>query len=138
MSETVEGPDRPDEQDAAREIVQRSPNGHYMPGQSGNPTGQKNGYASKVRRELQSILDEKATEKETRTKLNILLRSVFARAVNGDMMAARIILDRVLPVTVQADVSMSGMAPTQVLGVFEVMAAEYARDGRLPPVEKPE
>lgn len=112
----------------------RDAKGHFLPGVSGNPTGSKAGYATKVRRQLQAILEEQTTDTETRSKLDILLRSVYAKAVKGDMVAAKLILDRIFPATLQADVNVSGMSAGRVLDVFDRMANHFVSMGELPDI----
>lgn len=111
----------------------RDTKGRFAPGQSGNPSGQKRGYASRARKALQAILEEPATDKDSRTKLDIFWRAVYARAVTkGDMAAARLIAERILPASFEADVSMAGMTADGVLDVIGCMGEDYVRDGRLP------
>jgi hypothetical protein len=85
--------------------------------------------------QLQTILDEPATPTEQRTKLEILLRALYAKAVKGDMVAARLILERVLPATFEADISAVGMQADQVLDVIACLGEDYVQNGRLPLID---
>jgi hypothetical protein len=86
-----------------------------------------------VRAELQALLDEPSTDAEDkRTKLRQFLDVMFERATKGDMAAAKLIMDRILPATLKADIQVSGMSSAQAIDVFTVMASDYANQGRLP------
>ena len=60
----------------------------WKPGQSGNPAGRKKGHRFPVLAALDAIGQENVQD---------LLRQVVAQALAGDMVAARIILDRCWP-----------------------------------------
>ena len=59
-----------------------------MPGQSGNPTGKPKGA-----RHRSTLMAERLMEDDAQN----VVRAVIAAAKNGDMVAARLVLDRVLP-----------------------------------------
>jgi hypothetical protein len=78
-------------------VTDRAPNpdkprrdhaGRYLPGTSGNPSGVGTGSRRKSAISAQAFLDEKADE---------FVRMVFERAVAGDPMATKAVMDRVLP-----------------------------------------
>jgi len=109
-----------------------------LPGEVLNPGGRKPGYVARVRARLHEMLDEVDAAdgddaKAAKVKrLDALLLTVYERAVAGDMVAAKLILDRVLPVSIHADVNVSGMQSSAVLEVFQVLAADYVSQGRMP------
>lgn len=113
--------------------VFRDEAGRILPGSQLNPAGARKSYAAQVRVRLNGILDAVDTDDEDkRERLDVLLLSVYARAVKGDMAAAKLILDRVYPATLQIDANVTGMTSTRTLDVFDCMAADYVKAGRLP------
>lgn len=132
MSETPDEQVDPVEQSASEATESSRIRGRFAPGHSGNPTGQKRGYASKVRKALQKILDEPEPDQEKRTKLDTFWRAIYAKSIKGDMAAARLIAERILPASFEADVNMAGMAAEGVLDVIGCIGEDYVRDGRLP------
>lgn len=135
MSETLDDENGLVEQAAIGGVV-RGERGRYAPGHSGNPTGQKRGFASRARKALQKILDEPATaDKDGPTKMDEFWRTVYTQSVKkGDMVAARLIAERILPAAFEADISMSGMGAGEVVDIIGCLGEDYARDGRLPAV----
>jgi hypothetical protein len=65
----------------------QSNRGRWQKGQSGNPAGSKRGSRHRVTLLLEKLLDGEAEE---------VTRSVIEAAKNGDMLAGRIILDRLI------------------------------------------
>jgi len=63
--------------------------GRWKPGQSGNPAGRKAGQ-----RHRSTVMLEKLMASDAKT----ILQAVLTAAAAGDMSAARMILDRVVPV----------------------------------------
>jgi hypothetical protein len=86
----------------------------------------------KFRQQLYEFAAAAMSPEEERSRIEILLRAVYERAIEGDMQAAKVLLDRLIPATLQADINVSGMTAVQALGVFEIMAEEYSKAGRLP------
>jgi hypothetical protein len=86
---------------------------HYLPGQSGNPLG-RNGST------VGTVLTKKKT-RELINKMDVIqiLKMVVDKAKDGDMDAARIILDRTIPKL--KSVSNSPLEPTvaELGGVFD-------------------
>ncbi len=123
--------DKPVEQVVTGAI--RDDHGRLLPGSRLNPEGARISHAAVVRAELHALLDEPSTDaKGKRTKLRQFLDVMFERATKGDMAAAKLIMDRILPATLKADINVSGMSSVQALDVFTVMASDYANQGRLP------
>ena len=60
----------------------------FKPGQSGNPAGRREGSRNKA-----SLMAEKLMEGDTEG----VIRAVIEKAKDGDMQAAKLILDRVVP-----------------------------------------
>ncbi len=67
------------------EIPRRDANGHFLPGQSGNPAGKKPGTRNRA-----TILSEMLDDGEART----IARSVIDKALAGNAVAARFIVGR--------------------------------------------
>jgi len=67
------------------EIPRRDANGHFLPGQSGNPAGKKPGMRNRA-----TILSEMLDDSEART----IARSVIDKALAGNAVAARFIVGR--------------------------------------------
>jgi Family of unknown function (DUF5681) len=60
----------------------------FEPGRSGNPSGRPKGHRNKATMAMEELLDGEAEG---------LTRKVIERALEGDMVAMRLCLDRVLP-----------------------------------------
>ena len=84
------------------EIPRRDANGHFLPGQSGNPAGKKPGMRNRA-----TILSEMLDDGEART----IARSVIDKALAGNAVAARFIVGRLTSPPRPADRARS--APVQ-------------------------
>src|SRR5271166_2190208 len=67
--------------------VERTPEGHFVRGQSGNPAGKPPGCCSHTSRTAESRLDG---------EVEALTRTAMARALEGDGLALRLCLDRII------------------------------------------
>ena len=72
-------------------------NGRFKPGQSGNPAGRRVGQ-----RHRSTVLLEKLMADDAKT----IVKAVLLAAAGGDMSAARMVLDRVVPAAKDRPVSM--------------------------------
>ena len=110
----------------------RTITGQFLPGVSGNPRGGQRGYLTIARESLQAILDQKISAKNKRTRLDTFWEDVLSHSAKGNAGAMRLIAERIYPATLQIDANVTGMAATQTLAVFDCMAADYVKAGRLP------
>jgi hypothetical protein len=74
----------------------------FKPGQSGNPSGRRRS-ALNVRAEIETELTElmslsKGDQRATISKARVVIKSVVAAAINGNMTAAKLILDLVIKI----------------------------------------
>lgn len=111
------------------EAIQRRGDGTFLKGFTANPGG-KPRAATQMRDMVLRLLEEQGEDGIPQAEK--LMRAVIQRAIEGDDHAAKLILDRVWPATLQVDANVTGMASTQALAVFDLMAADYAKAGRLP------
>jgi len=77
-------------------VNQQARSTRWKPGQSGNPTGRKPGQRHRTTVMLEKLM---AADAET------IVRAVLLAAANGDMTAARMVLDRNVPPTRKRSVS---------------------------------
>jgi hypothetical protein len=63
--------------------------GRFQPGQSGNPSGRRQGSRKKATLALEKLMEGGA---------EAIVQAVIDAAAKGDMTAARLVLDRVMPV----------------------------------------
>jgi hypothetical protein len=82
----------------------------FQPGQSGNPEGRPKGSRNKATLALESLLDGQA---------EALTEKAIEMALNGDMTALRLCLDRILPARKDRPVT------------FEMPAIENAADAKM-------
>jgi hypothetical protein len=78
------------------ESLGRKQDGTFMPGVSGNPSGRPKGAYSKTTRIVQNLLAEEAEE---------VARVVLEAAKGGDLTAAKLVLDKLVPAAKDAPVS---------------------------------
>lgn len=122
----------PDPSGTESDGVTRDARGLILPGSNLNPEGGRRGYAAQVRARLHTMLEDPDTDDDDkRTRLSVLLLSVYDRAVKGDMQAAKLILDRVMPATSHHIVEDIGMTPAGVGGVIAILRADLVKAGRL-------
>jgi hypothetical protein len=74
----------------------------FKPGQSGNPSGRRRS-ALNVRAEIETELTElmslsKGDQRVTISKARVVIKSVVAAAINGNMTAAKLILDLLIKI----------------------------------------
>ena len=67
--------------------VERTPEGHFVKGQSGNPAGKPPGCRNHASRTAEILLD---------SEVEALTRKAMALAVDGDALALRLCLDRII------------------------------------------
>ena len=100
----------------------------FKPGESGNPKGRQKGSRNKLTLLAESLLEEDA---------GAVFRKVISKAKGGDMAAARLILDRVMPVRKGAPVRFA-LPPINVasdlVAAFGALLKSTA-DGELTPDE---
>ena len=67
--------------------VERTPEGHFVKGQSGNPAGKPPGCRNHASRTAEILLD---------SEVEALTRKAMALAMDGDALALRLCLDRII------------------------------------------
>src|SRR5580700_3915902 len=75
-------------ENAGREQRRRGPGRRFQPGQSGNPGGKRPGTRHRATVLAEQLLDGEA---------DAMVRKVIEKAKQGDMIALRLCLDRILP-----------------------------------------
>lgn len=111
---------------------ERLPNGQFPPGVSGNPRGVQAQFAAQFRKQLHEFAAQPISEEDTRSHCAALIEATFERALKGDMHAAKVLFDRLIPATLQAELSVQGLGSEAVVDVFGCMMQDYAAAGRLP------
>jgi len=106
---------------------QRRP-GQFVPGQSGNPDGRKAGSRNRATVLLDKIGDEAAEE---------VLRGVIAKAAEGDLKAAEMILARAWPQRKGRPVALELPPIESAMDVLKALSAVVAAmgDGAITPEE---
>ena len=109
--------------------------GRFPKGVSGNPRGVPPGprYSTFVRDRLRALLAEHADtgDEKPLSKLDALLERVILEVISGNMHAAKLVLERILPAGVVADINVSGPTGSRVLEVFQAINVEMIEKGRL-------
>jgi len=102
--------------------------GRWKPGRSGNPAGRKAGQRHRSTVMLEKLMVEDAA---------VIVRAVLLAAARGDMTAARMVLDRVIPPAKDRHLSIDLPDTSTAEGVDEAQGAIVAAvaDGRLLPSE---
>ena len=77
----------PDPDPILQKQVERTPEGHFVKGQSGNPAGRTPGCRNQASRIAETLLDGEA---------EALTRKAVTLALDGDALALRLCLDRVI------------------------------------------
>lgn len=111
------------------EDIQRRGDGTFQKGFSGNAGG-KPRAATRMRDMVLRLLEEE--DEHGVTAAENMMRAIIERATKDDDHAAKLVLDRVWPATLLADVNVTGMVAPQTLAIFDCLAADYVKAGRLP------
>ena len=102
--------------------------GRFRPGQSGNPQGKRPGSRNRASVVLDKMLADDGAD---------VVRAVLAAAKNGDMQAARLVLDRIVPVrkgrSIRLDLPIIGSAADVLTALSSTVAA--MAEGEITPDE---
>ena len=110
--------------------VERTPEGHFVKGQSGNPAGRTPGCRNQASRIAETLLDGEA---------EALTRKAVTLALDGDTLALRLCLDRVIAPRRDRPVQFALPPIADVADVANAMAAITAAvaEGAITPGEGP-
>lgn len=111
---------------------ERLPNGQFPPGVSGNPRGLQAQFSARFRRQLHEFAAEPVSKEDVRSRCAALIEATFEQAMAGDMQATKVLFDRLIPATLQAELSIQGVGAEAAVDVFGCMMQDYATAGRLP------
>ena len=113
--------------------VERTPEGHFVKGQSGNPAGRTPGCRNQATRIAEALLDD---------DVEALTRKAVALALDGDTAAMRLCFDRIIaprrarpvhldlpPIAEAADVAAAMAAITAAVAEGAITPAEGAEVG---------
>lgn len=75
--------------------VTRGKNGQFMKGQSGNPKGRPKGSKNRIA-EMKLELEEAIRSNLETGQINAVVQSMVAEAINGNVSAGKLILDKVM------------------------------------------
>jgi hypothetical protein len=102
--------------------------GRFQPGQSGNPSGRRQGSRNKATIALEKLMEGEA---------EAIVQAVVDAAAKGDMAAARLVLDRVVPVRKGRAIYLTLPAIDAAAGVREAQSATVAAmaEGEITPDE---
>ena len=116
--------------------IERDELGRVKPGQVLNPHGGRNRFAVQVMAGIRSLLEETTGKgDDDRTKLRALVESLYDRAIEGDNYAAKLILERVCPATIQAEIDVTGIGSDRAGIVFDQLGRFFTDRGELPVVD---
>jgi hypothetical protein len=118
-------------ENAGGEQRRRGPGRRFKPGQSGNPTGKRPGTRHRATMLAEQLFDGEA---------EAMVRKVIEKAKQGDMIALRLCLDRIVPPRRDRPVNFAIPAPNSPDGAVKAMAAICAgvASGELTPSEAAE
>jgi hypothetical protein len=94
MDEETEEKQLPELYLATEEVIE-SPDGRFQPGQSGNPKGRPKGSKNRVT-ELKIEMELALREGLNPEVLKAVLASMVVEAINGNVSAAKLIMDKVM------------------------------------------
>lgn len=110
--------------------------GQFKPGKSGNPAGRPKGtkdLATYFIDESQSIIEvSEAGVKQEMTKLELLIKTLFAKGIKGDARAATLLiktLERVMPVE-EADNSENPVSKSDEKLISEFLAKHGLKENK--------
>ena len=125
----------PTPDDFLQKHVERTPHGHFVKGQSGNPAGRAAGCPNKATRIAEALLDG---------DVEALTRKAVSLALDGDPSAMRLCFDRIIaprrarpvqlalpPITEPADITAAMAAVTAAVAEGAITPAEGAEVGML-------
>lgn len=100
----------------------------FKPGQSGNPAGKPPGARHRITRLAQDLMESEAEE---------VVRAVIDAAKSGDMTAARVVIERILPARKSRPVNLDLPKIQNAEDVVQAMSAVVAAvaDGEIDPDE---
>jgi hypothetical protein len=106
----------------------RQQRGRFQPGQSGNPSGRRQGSRNKATIALEKLMEGGA---------EAIVQAVVEAAVKGDMAAARLVLDRIVPVRKGRAIYLTLPAIDTTAGLSEAQSATVAAmaEGEITPDE---
>ena len=118
----------PDPDPILQKQVERTPEGHFVKGQSGNPAGRTPGCRNQASRIAETLLDGEA---------EALTRKAVTLALDGDALALRLCLDRVIAPRRDRPVQFALPPIADVADVANAMAAIMAAvaEGAITPGE---
>jgi hypothetical protein len=102
--------------------------GRFQPGQSGNPSGRRQGSRNKATIALEKLMEGGA---------EAIVQAVIHAAAKGDMTAARLVLDRVVPVRKGRAIHLTLPLIESAAGVSQAQSATVAAmaEGEITPDE---
>ncbi len=120
------------EKQAEAGATARNAKGQFPAGVSGNPRGMQTKFATRFRQQLHEFAEANMAEDDERSRVSVLLQTTFDKALAGDMYAMKLLWDRLMPATLQAELNVQGLGSEVVVDVFGCMMQDYAAAGRLP------
>lgn len=110
-------------------------NGRWKPGQSGNPKGRPKQSLVALQRDLEGAIRDHLTA----DKVKNIIDAIVGKAVNGDVKAAKLILDKLVPNATDTEPGDKDAGRTVV---FKIVNATFAAQPQLeqqhnPPIDVP-